>query len=44
MTAAVRVFDVVAARESPWCMLTVPELGVVTQARYWARSTRWRGT
>lgn len=27
-----------AARESPWWVLTVPELGIVTQARYWGEA------
>lgn len=35
----VRVFEVVASRESPFWALTVPELDdVVTQARYWGEA------
>lgn len=38
MAATVRTYEVLAARESPWWILTVPELGIVSQAVYWGEA------
>lgn len=34
----VKVYEVLAARESPFWLLTVPDLGLVSQARWWGEA------
>lgn len=34
----VRTFEVIAERSSPWWLLRVPELEIVSQARWWGEA------